>query len=76
LCVWDEEEAHELGELNATHRQNPEAASVVYCARCGTASGGRWAWWRAYRVEDPELKEPPAIAFFCPVCAVAEFGPR
>jgi hypothetical protein len=65
-----------LGELNATNRQNSKAVSVVYCAQCGIASGGRWERWRAYRIDDPELNEPPAIALFCPVCAAAEFGSR
>ena len=68
--------AHELGELNARDRQNSHTTSVVYCAQCGTEDRGRWAGWRAYRIDDLELEEPPALAFFCPVCAAAEFGSR
>lgn len=30
--------------------------------------------WRGYRTDDPELDEPPELAFYCPPCAVAEFG--
>jgi hypothetical protein len=29
--------------------------------------------WRAYRSDDPELDEPPALAFYCPDCAAREF---
>jgi hypothetical protein len=51
-----------------------EDARVVACAQCGCLSGLRWAGWRACRVDDPELDEPPALAFFCPGCAAREFG--
>ena len=62
-----------MGELNARDRQNSLTTSVVYCAQCGTEVRGRWAGWRAYRIDDLELEEPPALAFFCPACASAEF---
>jgi hypothetical protein len=39
-------------------------------------SGLRWTGWRAYRVDDPELAEPPALALYCPRCSLREFGPR
>ncbi len=48
----------------------------VECVECGTASGPRWAGWRAYRVDDPEIAEPPQLAFYCPDCATREFGGR
>lgn len=32
--------------------------------------------WRGYRTDDEELGEEAALAFYCPVCAVAEFGSR
>jgi hypothetical protein len=47
---------------------------VVTCAECGTLSGLRWAGWRAYRVDDPDTNEPPALALYCPACAEQEFG--
>jgi hypothetical protein len=50
-----------------------ERARVVTCACCGCLSGPRWAGWRGYRTDDPELNEPPALAFFCPACAEREF---
>jgi hypothetical protein len=37
-------------------------------------SGLRWAGWRAYRIDDPELVESPALAFYCPTCAERRFG--
>jgi hypothetical protein len=33
-----------------------------------------WQGWRAYRVDDPDTDEPPAVAFFCQACAEREFG--
>jgi hypothetical protein len=47
---------------------------MVWCIECGCLSGLAWAGWRAYRVDDPEYDEPPALAFYCPGCAAAEFG--
>ena len=49
-------------------------ARTVHCAQCGCLSGLRWAGWRAYRTDDPEYDEPPALAFYCPGCAEAEFS--
>ncbi len=51
-----------------------ERTRVVACVECGCLSGLRWAGWCAYRVDDPELDEPPALAFYCPACAEREFG--
>lgn len=30
--------------------------------------------WRGYLIDHDELSEPPALAFYCPACASAEFG--
>ena len=49
-------------------------ANVATCVECGSLSGLRWAGWRAYRVDDPETNEPPALALYCPTCATQEFG--
>ena len=51
-------------------------ANVVTCDECGTFSGLRWAGWRAYRIDDPELEGPPALALLCPTCAEcwADYG--
>lgn len=45
------------------------------CQECGTSSGFTWRGWRAYRTDEPESGELPALAFYCPVCAEREFGP-
>jgi hypothetical protein len=52
-----------------------EQERVVDCVECGCRSEAGWAGWRAYRIDDPELGEPPALGFYCPPCAEAEFGP-
>jgi hypothetical protein len=36
--------------------------------------GLRWTGRHACRVDDPELDEPPALAYYCPTCAEREFG--
>jgi len=60
---------------NATGRPK-RAVSIVHCQECGSASSLTWRGWRSYRTDDPELNEPPAIAFYCPACAEREFGTR
>lgn len=45
------------------------------CSECDRVSGPYWIGWRACRVDDPERDEPPSLAFYCPACALREFGP-
>lgn len=52
------------------------AVNLVRCQECGCLSSLRWWGWRAYRTDDPELTEPPTLAFYCPACAEREFGAR
>jgi predicted RNA-binding Zn-ribbon protein involved in translation (DUF1610 family) len=52
------------------------ALGVVACVECRRIGDPEWCGWRAYRFDDPELDEPPALAFYCPACAEAEFGRR
>jgi hypothetical protein len=52
------------------------AAGVMRCQECGCLSSPTWWGWRAYRTDDPECDEPPALAFYCPACAEREFGAR
>ena len=60
---------------NATGKQR-DAVHLVRCQECGCLSSLRWWGWRAYRTDDPELSEPPSLAFYCPACAEREFGAR
>ena len=60
--------------MDASSRNIEQKANVVTCAECGCLSGLRWAGWRAYRTDDPETGEPPALAFYCPGCAARDFG--
>ncbi|HEY0415708.1 MAG TPA: hypothetical protein VGC78_04925 [Gaiellaceae bacterium] len=57
-------------------RDRRRRTMIVECVECSTPSGGRWTGWRAYRVDDPEVNEPPQLAFYCPTCALREFGGR
>jgi len=62
--------------MNASSRDRQSRANSVHCVECGTSSGLLWRGWCAYRTDDPETGEPPALAFFCPTCARREFGRR
>ena len=44
------------------------------CVECHATSDEAARHWRAYRIDDPTENEPPALAFYCPVCAEREFG--
>jgi hypothetical protein len=59
--------------VNASARGNHTVVAVK-CARCRKLSSGYWVGWRAYRSDDPELDQPPALAFFCLTCAEDQFG--
>ena len=69
-CDWEEG-----SPLNATDgittSNKPES---IHCAECRCSSGLYWHGWRGYRTDDPELGEPPAVAFYCPTCSEREFG--
>ena len=60
--------------MDASDRGIQAKVNVETCVECGCLSGLRWAGWRAYRTDDPELDEPPALGFYCPACAEREFG--
>jgi hypothetical protein len=52
-----------------------QPSRVIVCAHCGAMSAtASTRGWRGYRTDDPELDEPPALAFCCPSCSMAEFG--
>ena len=53
-----------------------EAIHALACAECARLSGVSARGWRAYRTDDPETQEPPALAFYCPESASHEFGAR
>ncbi len=65
---WD---GHET--VNAQSRDHQAKARTINCIECGCSSGLYWHGWRAYRTDDPEVDEPPALAFYCPTCAAREF---
>lgn len=51
-----------------------QAVHVLACVECPRVSSASARRWRAYRVDDPEEDEQPALAFYCPECAEREFG--
>ena len=59
-----------------TDSREGRPVNVVTCRECGRSSGEHWRGWRAYRTDDPEICEPPALAFYCRACAEREFGAR
>ena len=60
----------------ASGRDRRRRAYSIHCIECKSSSGLYWSGWKAFRTEDPELDEPPALAFYCPSCASREFGGR
>ena len=52
------------------------ALSVMRCAECESVADDTARGWTGFRADDPELNEPPQLAFFCPACTTAEFGDR
>jgi hypothetical protein len=66
----------ERKSVEAGGRGSQQGANVATCVECESLSGLRWAGWRAYRIDDPETNEPPALALYCPTCAEREFGFR
>jgi hypothetical protein len=61
--------------VNASSRNHQDhRATTVQCVECNSSSGLYWQGWRAYRVDDPDTDELPALAFYCPTCAQREFG--
>jgi hypothetical protein len=64
-----------MRSVSTWSRHEEQLVNTVECRECGISSGAFWIRWRAYRTDDPELNEPPALAFYCPACADREFGP-
>ena len=61
--------------MNASGWDHPRNRESIQCAECGSSSSLYWHGWRAFRPEDPGLGETPALAFYCPSCAMQLFGP-
>jgi hypothetical protein len=57
-----------------TGRRRYDSAELLVCVECSTFSDDHAWGWRAYRMDDPELEELPALAFYCPSCSEREFG--
>ena len=64
-----------MRRVSTWSRHEERTVNTVECRECRISSGAFWIRWRAYRTDDPELSEPPALAFYCPACADREFGP-
>jgi hypothetical protein len=61
--------------VNASNRgHQQQRPTTIHCAECNSSSGLYWHGWRAYRTDDLNTGEPPALAFYCPTCAEREFG--
>ena len=57
-----------------TDSRDGKPLNLISCHECGRSSGETWRGWRAYRTDDPETNEPPALAFYCRACSEREFG--
>ena len=59
-----------------TDSRDGKPSNLIACHECGRSSGDTWRGWRAYRTDDPETNDPPALAFYCRACSEREFGTR
>ena len=64
-----------MDDVDASGRDHRRNRPTICCAECKRSSGLYWQGWRAFRTDDPESGEPPALAFYCPECALRDFGP-
>jgi hypothetical protein len=55
-------------------RTTSDDVHVLACAECPRVSSATARGWRAYRTDELEWDEPPALAFFCRDCSRKEFG--
>jgi hypothetical protein len=62
--------------MGMVERQGGEGrhVHVLVCTECPRVSSMTARGWRAYRVDDPEAGDPPALAFYCPECAEEIFS--
>ena len=58
----------------APERESSFDVHVFACVECPRVSSAFASGWKAYRIDDPELDEPPQLGFYCPTCARREFG--
>src|SRR4051812_31725437 len=57
------------------HARRP-TTHAIDCVECkAISSSPKERGWRGYRYVDAELEVAPALVFYCPRCAAAEFGP-
>jgi hypothetical protein len=68
------ETVSESRETQQGDGRGPVPVEPLQCVECGTLSDREARRWRSYRTDDPTEDEPPALAFYCPVCAEREFG--
>jgi hypothetical protein len=61
-------------ERRCATRQSYRLNGPLECAQCDELSGPDASGWRAYRTDEPEMDDLPALAFFCPICVINEFG--
>ena len=47
---------------------------VLACVECPRVSSVTARGWKAYRSDEPETGESPALAFYCPECATASLA--
>jgi hypothetical protein len=55
-------------------RRTSDDVHVLACVACPRVSSVTARGWKAFRVEDPDGKGPPELAFYCPDCVQRSFG--
>jgi hypothetical protein len=54
--------------------RSTDEVHVLACVECPRVSTAGAKGWKAYRVDDPDEDDGPALAFYCPDCARREFA--
>ena len=49
---------------------------MIRCRECGRLPFEKAQRWRAYRVTSAWPYDDPEVVFYCPACAIEEFGPN
>lgn len=55
-------------------RRTSDDVHVLACVACPRVSSITARGWKAFRVEDPDGKGPPELAFYCPECVARSFS--
>jgi hypothetical protein len=66
--------AYKGAERRCASRQSYRLNRSLECVECGELSRPKAPGWRGHRTDEPETDDVPEVVFYCPYCAIREFG--